>query len=1107
MYRNSSIWTLSCRCWLKLFLGTAILPLVTPLNLARAQAVASAQISGVVTDPSGAAVPAAKVTVTQTVTSLVRETRCSADGSYVLPELPIGPYKLVAEAKGFGTYVQTGIILQVGESPKINISLGVGQLMQQVEVRANASMVQTDTTAVSQVIDQARIVDLPLNGRQPTQLILLSGAANDIGPANGQSDLVTSKNYFSADGISVAGGQASGTNYLLDGGENMDLFSNVNLPLPFPDALQEFSVETSSLSARYGMHAGAVVNAVTKSGTNQYHGNLFEFVRNGDANARDYFATEQDTLKRNQYGGTVGGPLIRDKIFGFFGFQQTSIRTAPPSSISFTPTQAVLGGDFSQLESATCQSSGMARTIVDPTTGQPFANNQVPTSLFNQQALNLLKYVPVSTDPCGKFTYAIPEPQSEQQYIGRVDSNNGAKNNLFGHYFLANYSSPGQFSDTNILLAAQRGVLDLSQSALLGDTYTFSPTIVNSARVGYTRLAITRGPAPNMINFTKVGVDLYQPIPNFLNVNINGYFNIGCGTCSPSHFRQDNYQYADDVDIVLGRHHLSTGAEWVHYRFDQLGGALGNGTFNFTGQSTNDSLLDFMLGLPNTFNQGNLQPFDGRQNYIGAYVHDVVRVNKKLTAQLGVRWEPYLPGREIKNRMNHFDAAAFVANTQSTVFVNAPAGLQFPGDPGVPSTFTSNRYGDFEPRVGLAWDPTGSGRQVIRVGYGLFYDTMPTGYWEDQTGDAPWGSTVNLFTPPGGLTDPFEGYPGGNPFPSPNPPGKDILFPTQGTYYTYPTHGHPTYSNEWNLSYELQPFKDWVVSAAYLGNETTHIWTGEDVNAGVYIPGTCNGAPCSTTSNTAQRRVLYLHNPVTGSYYADIYQADDGANASYHALLLKAEHRFSNHYTVLANYTWSHCISEADFIGDLGGPLTQNPNDRNAERGNCGFDIRNALNISAVLESPRLNGRWADRLVGSWKLAPILVARSGTWFTPLTGLDNSLTGIGLDRPNVVGNPYVRNLSTLQWITANGFEPNPLGTFGNAGSDSLLGPKSVNVDVALSRIFNIRETQQFELRFEAFNVANHANFSNPDNNLQDNTFGVILADAGPRILQFAAKYQF
>ncbi len=339
-----------------------------------------------------------------------------------------------------------------------------------------------------------------------------------------------------------------------------------------------------------------------------------------------------------------------------------------------------------------------------------------------------------------------------------------------------------------------------------------------------------------MINFDKIGVNVYQPLSDFMNVNIPGYFNVGCGTCSPSYFRQNNFQVGDDIDIVLGRHHISTGAEWAHIRFDLSLGTLANGTFNFNGQMSNDSLLDFMLGLPNSFQQGNLQPFNGRQNYFGAYVHDVYRVSKKLTAQAGVRWEPYTPGREIEKRMNHFNPAAFASNTVSTQFVNAPAGLQFPGDPGIPSTFTANKYWDFEPRLGLAWDPTGSGRMVVRAGYGLFYDMMPTAYWEDQTGDAPWGTTVTLNAPAGGFSDPFAGYAGGQPFPSPNPPPKDVAFPTQGTYYSYPTHGNPTYSNEWNLSYEIQPFKDWIISAAYLGNKTTHIWTGEDKNAGVFIP-------------------------------------------------------------------------------------------------------------------------------------------------------------------------------------------------------------------------------------------------------------------------------
>ena len=309
------------------------------------------------------------------------------------------------------------------------------------------------------------------------------------------------------------------------------------------------------------------------------------------------------------------------------------------------------------------------------------------------------------------------------------------------------------------------------------------------------------------------------------------------------------------------------------------------------------------------------------------------------------------------------------------------------------------------------------------------------------------------------------------------------------------------------MSYEIQPFKNWLVSAGYLGNKTTHIWTGEDVDPGVYIPGMCGGAPCSTTSNTNQRRVLYLENPAQGALYSSIWQADDGANAEYNALLLKAEHRFSDHYTILGNYTYSHCISEADFIGDLGGPLTQNPYNRNGERGNCGFDLRSGFNLSLVFETPRLQNRLADKLVGVWKVAPILTAHSGIWFTPVTGLDNSLTGIGLDRPNVVGNPYLRNSKTLQWINANAFVPNALGTFGNVGSDSLVGPLFVNIDASVSREFIIKEHQKLELRFEFFNLLNHANFANPDNDLQDNTFGEILSDSGPRILQFAAKYTF
>ena len=1069
------------------------------------QAVAGAQISGFVADPSGAAVPRAKITATQTDKGLVRTTQSGSDGVYVLTDLAVGPYKLEVQASGFETYVQTGIRLQVSDTPTINVTLRVGQVSQQVEVTANASMVETQATSVSQVVDQMRMVELPLNGRLATQLVLLAGAATTETTAI--NDLAGSKNYPNAATISVAGGQSNGTNYLMDGAQHVDVFSNVNLPFPFPDALQEFSVQTSTLSARYGLHPGAVVNAVTKSGSNQVHGDAFEFVRNGIFNARDYFAASQDVLKRNQFGGTVGAPILKDKLFGFFGYQGTRIRTAPKSTISYVPTQAALSGDFSQLESAACQSRGVARTIVNPATGQAFANNFVDPSLFNQQALNLLKYVPVSSNPCGELTYAIPNPRGEDQYIGRADWTQSTKHNVFGRYFLANYGSPPQFSTSNILLSDQRGILDRAQSMVLGDTYAITPTTLNSVHLTYTRLAIMRGPSPDMINFHTIGVNIFQPKGNFMNVNITGHFSASCATCSPSYFRQNVNQYADDLDIIRGRHHISLGGEWIHYRYDFEADSQGNGEFNFNGQSSNDALVDFMLGLPNQFIQGGSQRVDSRQNYIGVYADDNVRLTKQFNIQLGLRWEPYLPMREVDKRMQHFDQAAYAAGKVSTQFDNPPLGLFFPGDPGMPSGFTYNRLDVLEPRVGLVWDLTGSGRQTIRAGYGLFYNTQETAYQEDQTGDAPWGSTIAVTTPAGGFTNPFLGYPGGNPFPEPSPPSRNFVFPPGESDTNYPLDGRPAYTQQWNLGYQVQLRNDWLLSATYMGNKTTHIWTGEDVNAGVYIPGICGDSPCSTEGNIQQRRVLSLINPVAGEMYSDIYQADDGTNAEYNGLLLSAQHRFSNHYTLLTNYTYSHCISEEDYGGDLGESHTQNPYNRNAERGNCGFDIRHIFNTSFVAETPRFANLWTNRLLGNWQLAPIISLHSGTWFSPQTGTDNSLTGNGLDRPNAVGNPYVRNTTTRQWLSAAAFVPNAIGTFGNAGRDSVVGPGYVDVDAAVSRSFNIKEKQRLELRFEFFNLFNRANFNNPDNTLADSTFGAMQSDVSPRILQFALRYTF
>ena len=1074
-----------------------------------AQAVANAQISGLVTDSSGAAVPSAKITATQTDTGLIRTTFSAPDGTYLLPDLPVGPYKLEVQLSGFNTHIQTGIRLEVSNNVTINITLKVGEVKQEIEVVANANMVQTQTTSISQVMDQTRILDLPLNGRQATDLIMLSGAATNTPPANGLSDLQGSKNYFSAQAISVAGGQSNGTNYLLDGGAHMDAFSDINLPFPFPDAIQEFSVQTSSLSARYGVHGGAVVNVVTKSGTNAFHGDAFEFVRNGAVNARDFFAPSQDTLKRNQFGGTIGGPILKEKLFGFFGYQGTRIRTAPRSTISHVLTQAALNGDFSQLESATCQSSGVARTIVDPAIGQPFENDFVSPSMFNQVALNMLKYIPVASDPCGKVTYALPNPQREDQYLGRMDWNQSAKHNLFGRYFYTDYKSPAPF-DNDLLLAQLRGLRDRAQSFVLGDTYSITPNVLNTAHLTWTRLAIHRGPATDMKNLPFFGVNVYAASPNVMDLYVDGYFNVGCGSCGESRLINNAGQIADDVDLIRGHHHISMGVDWVHRQYDLDAPGIGDGSFNFNGQFSNDALVDFMLGLPNNFSQGNIQFMNARQDILGIYFDDNVRLTRRLNMVLGLRWEPYTPVRETVNRIQHFDQAAFAAGKMTSQFVNAPPGLFFVGDPGMPHAYTNDKLADFEPRVGLTWDPTGSGRQTIRVGYGIFYEAMPIAYFQDQTADAPWAGSLTLHNPAGGLTDPFLGYPGGNPFPQAQPPSRDQSFPQGGIYTNYPLNPHPTYMHQWDLSYQIQLDRNWLISANYLGNKTSHIWTGYQLNPGIYIPGMCGGAPCSTEDNLQQRRVLSLINPVTGVLYGDIGQADDGANADYNALLFSAQHRFSKHYTIMANYTWSHCISEADFAGDLntGSGYTQNPFDRNADRGNCGFDLRHNFNLTLVAETPRFANPWMNRLLSNWQLSPIISRRSGTWFSVFTGLDNSLSEVGWDRADALGgNPYIRNMNTLQWLNPSAFRPNAVGAYGNSGSDSVKGPGFFNIDAGVSRYFKITERHRVELRFEFFNILNHANFQSPDNYEADPTFGVIQSDFGPRILQFAMKYKF
>lgn len=464
---------------------------------AGAQQVSVAQASGRVTDGSGAGVPGAAIKMLETQRNVAHTATSGDQGMYVLPGLPVGPYQLEVKKEGFKSYSQTGIVLEVNDHITLNAVLAIGSVSETVEVSAAASMIQTENASVSNVVESQRISELPLNGRYVTQLVLISGASMSA-PGG---DEVGSKNFYSSVTISVAGGQASGTNYLLDGGDNNDTFSNVNLPFPFPDALQEFSVETSSLPARNGLHPGGVVNLVTKSGTNSLHGAAFEFYRGGVFNVAPHsFLTasgaKRDNLLRNQFGGVIGGKIIRDKLFFFAGYQGTRQHSVATAT-THTATAAALAGDFTALESPGCTGTSSGRTLK-----APFSGNRTNSAAFDPVSLKVFSagYVPLSTDPCGLLNYALPAMDNENQEIGRIDYVFNNKHNLYGRYFIDDFQAPPPFDTHNLILTQTPGNWERAQSLTIGDNYSITRSLVNSFHVTATRRRDNRGVNPADIN-------------------------------------------------------------------------------------------------------------------------------------------------------------------------------------------------------------------------------------------------------------------------------------------------------------------------------------------------------------------------------------------------------------------------------------------------------------------------------------------------------------------------------------------------------------------------------------------------------------------------------
>ena len=1071
-----------------------------------AQASQVSQIAGTVQDASGSVIPEAQITVTSTDTGIARTAQSGADGAYIVPNLPPGPYRLEVTKMGFTAHVQSGIVLQVNTNPQINVTLNVGAVSEQVEVQENASMVESHSNGIGQVIDQARVLELPLNGRQITQLVTLSGAAADFVPTSAGQSLLSNKNYPTAVAFSVAGGQGGQTLFLLDGGNNMDPISNVGLPMPFPDALQEFKVETSSLPANYGTQPGGVVNVITKSGSNSFRGNAFEFLRNYALNARNFFAPTRDSLKRNQFGGTFGGPIRKNKIFFFAGYQGTYESVAPAANINFVATPATLKGDFTSI--AACSGNVTLRA--------PFVGNKVDPALLNPVALNLVKYMPLSNDPCGKLTYGIPSSDHENQVVGRADWQLTDKQMLFGRYFTAGFEHPPYFTDNLLTMStdASVGLSDRVQTAVLGHIFTINPGTISQFRAGFTRTSVIRYTPDSVPTPTQLGSNVYQGVPGYIFLNVTNYFLPVCQNCSPGPWVSTNYQLSEEVSMIRGPHQIALGVNVINSRLNSFSNFQRNGNFTFNGQVLGNALADFMLGRPSSFTQNNGQIGDERLTMPSLYAQDNFRISSRLTLNAGLRWDPYMAPKKVVPQVSIFDMGWYNAGTRSKIFTNGPAGTLWAGDAGMPdSKYFYGSLAKFAPRLGLVYDPRGKGQETIRVGYGIFYGATPL--WLQAGIFAPFTYPVSLPQPVGGLSDPFAGSTTSNPYPLPNPLPSNTQFPLFGTGLgNFKLHSQPTYMEQWNIALQKQLPDDWMLSATYLGNRTVHLEIGEPYNPAIYIPGNCAAGqygltaagPCSNTSNSNYRRVLYLANPAQAQLYSAVNLFGDGANANYNALLLSAQHRLAHNFTLLANYTYSHCLTESE-VALNGAAFGQDPYNRHAEYANCFSDHRQIFNFSGVVRSPSFSGAWTRRLLSNWQESTIFTAATGTYSTLAVGTDNSRTASGSDRPNVVGNPTDVTPTLTKWFDTAAFAVPTVGSFGNTGRSTILGPGAWNVDVAVTRTFPITEHQRLDFRWEAFNLFNHARFGNPNTTMNSPSYGQILSARDPRIMQFALKYFF
>lgn len=1063
---------------------------------------------GTVTDPSGAALVKASVVATNKATGVTTQVESNESGDYIFPTLQPGNYKLTCQTPGFQTLERDGIVLEVDRRERVDLPMKIGEIKQVTEVAGTVTTVDTLSSTVKEVVDTHRMNDLPVNGRNALSLQALLPGAVQMGVNSAATGVALNTNLV----FSVNGARPNQSAYVLDGGLNMDMYNNVPAAFPNPDTLQEFSMLQNSYSAVNGRNSGAVINMITKSGTNQLHGDLYNFLRNSYMDSRNYFATGVSPLRRNQFGGTVGAPVLlphyngRDRTFFFFAFEATRQRLGTTNSSTVVPSALERQGDFSQS-----RISGRPITVAPPATvtaanpiGSPFPGNVIPASQLDPTAQAFTRaFLPLPNAAGNTYTYNFSVPTNDSQVVARIDHSFSNANKFSIRYFWDD-----NFNIQNTVVPSFNSQNNwVTHNGTVNDTHIFTPRLVNVATVTVARNTFIRSPlVTNPVNFAALGcrscVPLSPPdVPTDWAVSVAG----GIGLRVPTNYfsYMMNYQFIDTVSWTLGSHLLQFGGDLAKVRRNGREFFQKDPQFTFNGQRSGNygyGYADFYLGAANSvFQNSPISSFQYKWTPF-LYFQDDWRVSRKLTLNIGLRWEPYIA---IKDSFGQ--NAAFRAGQQSTVYPRAPLGYVFPGDAGIADGVTPNRYGRFSPRVGFAFDPIGDGKTSIRAAYGIFSDTLPLVALNSNPTNQPFSYGLTTFSVP--FSNPYVNNPASlqllQSYIRPSTEGQRATWPFYQPLQVISMNPDFTsgYIQQWNFNVQRELPGKFVVTAGYLGNKGTALWVNQQLNPAIYRPGQ------STTGNVDSRRIF--------QGFQTIQSIQSTSTSTYHSLQLSWNRRFESGVTLLGSYVWSKAIDLVSNAGNSGlGNQASNPFNWNRDRGPADFNIKHRFVTSFVWSMPffRTPQGVLQRLLGGWQLNGILTLQSGAPFSVTAGVDRSLAGVGLDRADILGPVTTYNGSShgaqvARYFDTSAFALPALGTFGTSGRNILVGPSYQNFDAGLFKQFHIDESRRFELRWEVFNTLNHANFSNPVAAFSNTNFGRILAARDPRIMQLAAKFYF